>query len=714
MLTSHFSSKRTEALKGLLNPNDDEDCVRAKMCAVLLNQGEHSMLELTRALLIENAHGISSKYESLEEYGLLDFHWAGVARIYGYKSDAPSVDDFVLWMFRQAINGFRSDRPRALRNIHVDFASLRNDRRSAQSLMVLAKRAAKDLDYANQIQDADITSLTDNNLFEEVEQKIVSTLARQVTDRTISVRDVAEIIQKRQSSIWVDSYHDLYVAIETASELLSDLATTETLEVTSFDEGLQKYQQKWFHIDQLYRHFEFAARTTDHDGVLETLRDKVENYYVNKFLFQLGDAWQHQVDAIETWRSNDLRPQYSFYHDQVEPIIRKGTKKAVVIISDALRYEVADELGTLIRKEDRFDAVLDAMLGVLPSYTQLGMAALLPHKTLAHSKGGDPVLVDGHRSDGTENRNKILEPVEGYAIQAEEVLAMDNRELKQLYTEHRVFYIYHNGIDAIGDKASTEQSVFEAAQTTLNTLVKLVKKLAGANATNIVVTADHGFLFHDSPLADAGYLSSKPQGAELVVVNRRYVLGRDLKENSAFKTFEPEQVGLTSDIQVQIPKSIHRLRLPGAGSRYVHGGAALQEIVVPVLAINKKRKSDIRKVSVQILPETDKITTGQLIVKLYQTEPVSEKIQPRILRAGLYVGETLISDQRELIFNQKSQDARDRYQSVQILLVQDADSFNNQTVEFRLEEQIPKTSQWQVYQRIQYTLRRSFSTDFDF
>ena len=241
-----------------------------------------------------------------------------------------------------------------------------------------------------------------------------------------------------------------------------------------------------------------------------------------------------------------------------------------------------------------------------------------------------------------------------------------------------------------------------------------MKKLAGANATNIVVTADHGFLFQDSPLADAGYLSSKPQGAELVVVNRRYVLGRDLKENSAFKTFEPEQVGLTSDIQVQIPKSIHRLRLPGAGSRYVHGGAALQEIVVPVLAINKKRKSDIRKVSVQILPETDKITTGQLIVKLYQTEPVSEKIQPRILRAGLYVGETLISDQRELIFNQKSQDARDRYQSVQILLVQDADSFNNQTVEFRLEEQIPKTSQWQVYQRIQYTLRRSFSTDFDF
>jgi uncharacterized protein (TIGR02687 family) len=512
----------------------------------------------------------------------------------------------------------------------------------------------------------------------------------------------------------VDNYRDLYTAIEAASDLLSNLAAIETFEVSSFDAGLQKYQREWFRIDQLYRHFELVTRTTDYSGVLETLRDKIENYYVHKFLFRLGDAWQRQVDAVDTWRSNDLRPQSSFYLDQVEPIIHNGTKKTAVIISDALRYEVADELGTRIRQEDRFDADLSAMLGVLPSYTQLGMAALLPHRTLAHSADGDPVLVDGQRSDGTTNRSKILGQIDGYAIQAEEIMAMSNRELKQLYTEHRVFYIYHNGIDAAGDKASTEQSVFEATDATLDTLVKLVKKLTSANATNIVVTADHGFLFQNSPLADAGYLSSKPEGDDIVVAKRRYVLGRGLKRDSGFKTFEPDQVGLISDLQVHIPKSIHRLRLPGAGSRYVHGGAALQEIVVPVLKINKKRKSDVRKVSVQILPETDKITTGQLVVKLYQSEPTSEKIQPRILRAGLYVGPDLISDQSELIFNQQSHDTRDRYQSVQMLLVRDSEAFNNQIVEFRLEEQIPNTTQWRVYQRAQYMLHRSFSTDFDF
>ena len=196
--------------------------------------------------------------------------------------------------------------------------------------------------------------------------------------------------------------------------------------------------------------------------------------------------------------------------------------------------------------------------------------------------------------------------------------------------------------------------------------------------------------------------------------NRRYVLGRGLKDVPAFKSFTSAQLGLNSDLDVQIPKSIHRLRLPGAGSRFVHGGATLQEVVVPVLAINKKRKSDTRLVNVDVLPESDKITTGQLVIKLFQSEPVSEKVQARKVRAGLYVGETLISNQPELVFDQESTDKRDRYQSARMLLSMDANDYNNRTVEFRLEERIPNTNQWRVYAKAMYTLKRSFTSDFDF
>lgn len=707
------AAKRVQSLRALLTADDDADRLRAKMCAVLLGQDEHSMLELTRALLTENARDDRDKYEALAEQGLDSFHWTGVAKIYGYEASEPSVDDFVLWMFRQAINGFASDTPAALRNIQLDFASLRNDRRSADALAMLARRASESLSYASSIEDAELHELVGHDVFEDVERKIISTLARAIVERTMSAREVFETIRARQSSIWVDSYRELYVALGAASEVLSKLAT-EKFEITSFDDGLDRYRKSWFRIDQLYRQFHFAARTTEYAGPLEALRLEVEKHYANRFLYDLGNAWQQQVDAVDNWRSVALRPQTMFFADYVEPIVRKGNRKAVVIISDALRYEVADELRSRIRQEDRFDATLEAILGVLPSYTQLGMAALLPHKKLGHSHDGDPVLVDGQRSDGTANRNKVLAPVDGFAIQAEEVLSMPRGELRELYGAHQVLYVYHDRIDSTGDKARTEPQVFQAANDALRDLVDLIKRLTNANATNILVTADHGFLYQDTALADAFYLSTKPQGDDLVVTNRRYVLGRGLKDDPAFRRFQPEQLGLSSDLEVQIPKSIHRLKLPGAGSRFVHGGASLQEIVVPVLTVIKKRKSDTRPVNVEVLPETDKITTGQLVVKFFQSEPVSEKVQSRTLRAGIYVGETLISNQPELIFDQPSDDKRDRYRSARMLLSQDANEFNNRSVEFRLEEQIPNTTQWRVYQRAQYLLKRSFTSDFDF
>lgn len=706
------STKRTGALKELLRPEDEPKLVQAKMCAVLMGQASHSLSDLTRALLAENARGSSEKYQALTSFDLDDFYWEGVREIYGYRAASPSVDDFILWMFRQAIDGFGGGGARPLRNLQLDFGSWRNDRRSSGDFMALAKRAARDLDYASQIEDVVMAELLADDLFEETEQKIAAELARVVADRTISAREVAEIIRRRQSSIWADGYQNLYKALGAASELLSRV-TTEAFDVSSFDGGLQRYRDDWFQIDQLYRQFQIALRSTEHSSVLDRLREQVDNYYVNKFLFALGDSWQQQVDQVDTWRSLVLRPQSAFYRDRIDPLVGRGNKKAVVIISDALRYEVADELGTRIRQEDRFDAELDAMLGVLPSYTQLGMAALLPHKTLGHSEGGDPVLVDGQRSDGTVNRGKILSDVDGDAVQAETILGMNNKDLKQLYTQHRIFYIYHNAIDKKGDDVMTERQVPEAAEQALEELVVLVKKMASANATNIFVTADHGFLYQDTALPESGFLSTQPQGDALVNMKSRYVLGHGLKDDPAFKTFAPDQVGLSSALEIQIPKSIRRLKV-GGGSRYVHGGASLQEIVVPVLAINKKRKSDVRQVNVQVQPETDRITTGQLVVKLHQSEPVTDKVRPRTLRAGLFVGEDLISNQALLIFDQESTDPRDRYQTVALLLNKDADAYNNRIVEFRLEEEIPNTSQWRVYQRAPYTLRRSFTTDFDF
>lgn len=328
----------------------------------------------------------------------------------------------------------------------------------------------------------------------------------------------------------------------------------------------------------------------------------------------------------------------------------------------------------MIRQEDRFNADIEPALSILPSYTQLGMAALLPNKELtltADESGG--VQIDRQSSRGTDNRNKILNRIDGKigkAIQAKDLLEMGKEDTRTLLRDTDVVYIYHNLIDKTGDTRDTEERVFNAAEETLQELLRVIKKLTSANASNLLVTADHGFIYQNRTLAESDFLAGDVEGDSILYRDRRFVLGRGLKENTSLKSFTSVQLGLTGDIEVQIPKSIHRLRLQGSGSRFVHGGATLQELVIPVVKINKKRQSDLSVVDVDILRgTTSTITSGQLAVVMYQSQAVTDRIQARTLRAGIYTHSgDLISDSHELTFDLASENPRDRESHVRLVV----------------------------------------------
>lgn len=71
----------------------------------------------------------------------------------------------------------------------------------------------------------------------------------------------------------------------------------------------------------------------------------------------------------------------------------------------------------------------------------------------------------------------------------------------------------------------------KAAGQALEDLVALVKKMVSASATNIFVTADHGFLYQDTALPESGFLSTQPHGDALVKIRCHYVLGNGLKDD---------------------------------------------------------------------------------------------------------------------------------------------------------------------------------------
>ncbi len=709
--------KRKGALKRLLKSDDTFGLIRLKMLAVCAGS-EPRMDAVVECLLQELAEGRDEKIKLIGRCSLDGFLWEQMTRCYGYKSSEPGIRDFVIELFKSCYAMGLDGQVRLTGDALVFLKRWKDSRQFEACFETLSGECVEILGIEQDLSKRDFRDLIELDIFRLIDQKIISDLVSAVTLRTITSGEVAVLVRQRRQGHWYREFRHLYEAIDYAAQFFHAMSEAN-LTMDSLAEGVERYSRIWFRLDQLYRKFTYHVRMSGQASLMESLADQVENFYSNNYLLKLNDHWQAFVDKTSQWEASPVLLQKNFFNLCVKPFLSKDNK-VCVIISDALRYEIGDELLSLIRQEDRYDANLEPALSMLPSYTQLGMAALLPNKelSLANNDTGT-VLVDGQSSQGTANRIKILNQAisqRSTAVKAEGFMALNKEDSRALLRDHDVVYIYHNRIDATGDKRETEERVFEAAEETLQELIRLIKKLTGANANNLLVTSDHGFIYQNRAIDESDFADVDAEGDQILFYDRRFVLGLGLKETPSLRKFRSIELGLVGDLEVQIPKSINRLRLKGSGSRFVHGGASLQEVVIPILKINKKRQSDISAVEVDILRGASSvITSGQLAVALYQAQPVTDKVQPRTLIAGIYTqAGDLISDSHELTFDLTSDNPRERELQVRFVLTRKADEANGQEVILRLEEKHPGTSHYKEYKSLRYLIRRSFTSDFDF
>jgi len=711
--------KRREALRKWLESSspDSDRQLRLKMLAVCAGS-EPRMDSVVETLLQQLAEERDDGIRLIERCGLDSFLWEQLTRFYGYEASEPSLRDFVIELFKSCYAMGTDGDVKLTGDALVFLKRWKDSRQFEQGFETLSAECAEVLGIEQDLGKRDFRDLVELDYFRLIDQKIISDLVRAVVGRTVTSGDVALWVRQRRQGHWYGEFRHLYEAIEFAARFVQMLGEAR-LTMDSLSEGVQRYSRTWFQLDQLYRKFTYHVRMSGQASLMGELSEQVENLYSNNYLLKLGDGFQVHVDAAPRWEADPVVQQKAFFEHWVRPYLRKD-KRICVIISDAMRYEIGDELLGLIRQEDRYSAELEPALSTLPSYTQLGMAALLPNKSLAIADNDTgTVLVDGQSSQGTVNRTKILQAAldgRGQAIKAEDFMQLNRDDSRELLKGNDVLYIYHNRIDHTGDKMHSEGQAFEAAEQTLDDLIRLIKKLTAANANNLLITADHGFIYQNRELDESDFLGDAVSGDDIRYRDRRFVLGKGLSASPAFHHFSSEQLGLDGDMEVQIPKSINRLRLKGSGSRFVHGGASLQEVVIPVLKVNKKRQSDVSAVEVDILRGASSvITSGQLAVTLYQSGPVTEKVQPRHLRAGIYTqsGE-LISDSHELSFDLTSENPRERELQVRFVLSRKADEANGQEVFLKLEEQHAGTSHYKDYRSLRYLMRRSFTSDFDF
>ena len=298
---------------------------------------------------------------------------------------------------------------------------------------------------------------------------------------------------------------------------------------------------------------------------------------------------------LHHWTIDTVPNQHEFFQQHVQHRLAEAeNRKVFVIISDAFRYEAAHELTQELNGKYRFEAELTSQLGVLPSYTALGMASLLPHTTLAYTPNGD-VVVDDKPTASLEQRNDVLAGVEGMVCKADDLIALKKDEGRQFINGKKVIYIYHNAVDVVGESPN-EGRTFEAVRRAINELAALVSYVINTlNGNYVVITADHGFLFTETAPDETARsaLAAKPHGT--VKAKRRYLLGHNLPDSDfAWHGTTGTTAGAQGDMEFWIPRASNRFHFMGS-KHFVHGGAMLQEIVVPIITV-RHRKAKRREV----------------------------------------------------------------------------------------------------------------------
>lgn len=704
-----FSIKRLSALKGLVTEQENEASLDKKMVAVIAGVKTAKTEEILFSLITQYVNqqkdddsDLENTLAMLKRHDLEGVLWDILNQEMGYQAEHPTLENLILKLFCTDLSA-QAD-PQKREWLEKNVLVTPSGRASALAFMVTwrADRRYKEAyDYcAQQMQDAlrpedqyRLSSPYDLHECEttlSIEQTIIHALVTQLLEESTTLDREAfkKLLSERQSKYWCQTrqeYCAIYDALRQAERLLN--LRNRHIDGFHYQDSAtfwKAYCEELFRFDQAYRLFNEYALLVHSKGamILKSLDDYIEALYSNWYLAELSRSWNKVLETenrMQDWRIAGVSRQQNFYNEVVKPQFNNPQiKRVFVIISDALRYEVAEELGNQINTEKRFTAELRSQLGVLPSYTQLGMAALLPHDEICYQPGnGDIVYADGLSTSGTPNRDIILKKYKGMAVKSDDLLKWKNQQGRDLIRDYEVVYIWHNTIDAMGDSASTEEKTFEACRNAVVELKDLVTRVINRlHGTRIIVTADHGFLFQQQPLSgqDKTTLQIKPDNT--IKNHKRFIIGHQLPaDDFCWKGKVADTAGVSDSSEFLIPKGIQRFHFSG-GARFVHGGAMLQEVCVPVLQVKALQKTAAEKQPqrrpVDIVKHHPLIKLVNNIdkVSLLQTDPVGELFEPRTLNIFIVDNaNNVVSGKERICFDSDNDAMEKRIRDVTLKLI---------------------------------------------
>lgn len=523
----------------------------------------------------------------------------------------------------------------------------------------------KDWERVNRLREVlsqqELDHFTMVDTFPVVDALIIEKCIDEFLHQIIHVSERLSLIEQRLQTHWGSKgqlnaiYNTLFQAIR-----LEQLKLT-IIRMYKEDDLYESYAAYVFEVDQAYRHFMYNFTKLESKEMLEEIASRLTNWYENKFLRHISEEINYKL--TEGYIST-LMPQRRFFAQNVRPILEKEQTRVFVIISDALRYEAAHELHTQLEERENGTSTIQPMAASYPTYTQLGMASLLPHRELIVDENR-VVYADGQSTKGLDNRRKILQSVEPQTevLKLKALLDMKTTEAEQVLRGKRLVYLYHDYIDALGDSAKSERETYEAVHQAIQDLNYAVDRLSRLQAKRIFITADHGFLFQFKQIEEYGKIPAVE--GQVMDGNRRFAIGYQLSvPEGAIKLIE-EQTPL-KDVEVVLAKGLNRFKT-GGGLQFIHGGALPQEAVVPLIDYRRIEKAQPVDIAVAMVQKV--ITNYRVPISFYQEQSVSDEYTSRKVRAAFYQGDERISNEVELVFDLKGEN-KDRNRQVEFSLIE--------------------------------------------
>ncbi|MED4407092.1 BREX-1 system phosphatase PglZ type A [Heyndrickxia coagulans] len=706
-----------------------EEMIELAIMSVLCNVKTPDFEAVLKAVLMETLDDAENKYLSLfEKFFDVKVFWEYVENYYGYEREEKSLKTLFIHLsvttFSQSVD------EEQLKDLK-DFISKRNKTNSAVFIdrwmhhktdyVVFdeyAEMVEQEIQLSNIIKTLPVETFKLADTFPYIDKAIIIYIANGLMTQLEDYEEYTKLIKLRRAKHYYENFASIYEALyytvkmhEFYKEHRQGIPQGRAFDL------YQSYVKEYHLMDTYYRKFYVAFDEESNHDLLKKLKTLVENLYTNWYMGELSAHWSEAVEneMTEDWSLPGVKNQQSFYSSIIGPKIRNGDR-VFVIVSDAMRYEIGVELAERLNTETMGVCDVETLLGVVPSITKLGMPSLLPHKELDIDANGR-VLVDGNNAAGLENRKKIIESKvpDSFAVHFQDILAMNKAGRREAFKGKKLIYIYHDTIDAMGDKASTEVYTFNAVETALNQLYDLVKIIRDdLSGTNVYITADHGFLYQRDALEESDKIGLGSM--EAIEVKRRYILSKEKREVSGQLAINLSSV-IKNDEQLTayVPKATFRYKMQGSGVNFVHGGASLQEIVVPLLSFRNKRSGQkgakaIKKVDIKLTNTTRKITNSIFNLEFFQTEKIQDKVIPRTVVIYMSDDEGNILSNEETIIGDRSFDnPADRTFKIRFILKSIAYD-RNKTYYLNIKD----TETGVAVERIPFTINLGIVSDFDF